>query len=86
MLRQHMWQPKILVIGSREHGWDLKRWKVCAYEWEVVTLGGRSVEALVNVVPVNDGPDGLEVIGAHVLVLKVVGMLPHVHPEQRRQA
>lgn len=44
-------------------------------------LGG--LEALRDVGPVDDLPDGLEVVGAGVLVVQVVSMLPHVDAEQR---
>ena len=46
---------------------------------------GRRVQ-LVDVVPVDDVPEGVEVVGAFVLVLQVVGVLPDVDAEQRRGA
>ena len=48
--------------------------------------GGRGHEARLNVAPVDDRPDLLEVLGANVLVLKVVRVLPHVDAEQRHEA
>ena len=41
-------------------------------------------EALRYVVPVDDVPEGVDVVGAFVLVLEVVGVLPDVAAEQRR--
>ena len=35
-----------------------------------------------NIVPVGDIPDGLHIIRPHILVLQVVGVFPHVNPEQ----
>ncbi len=35
-------------------------------------------EALVDLVPVDGIPPGFEVVGALVLVLEVVGVLPHI--------
>src|SRR5690242_14551805 len=42
------------------------------------------LEALGDLVPVNGVPPCLEVVGALVLVLQVVGVLPHVDAQQRR--
>ena len=39
---------------------------------------------LGDVVPVDDVPEGVEVVGTFVLVLQVVGVLPDVGAEQRR--
>mmetsp|Transcript_21388 Transcript_21388/g.37860 ORF Transcript_21388/g.37860 Transcript_21388/m.37860 type:complete len:266 (-) Transcript_21388:177-974(-) len=39
-----------------------------------------------NGVPVYDIPDGVEVVGAHVLVVKVVCVLPDINSEQRHTA
>ena len=41
-----------------------------------------SLETLADILPVDDIPDGLHIVGPHVLVLKVVGMLPHVDAKQ----
>src|SRR5690606_32023216 len=41
------------------------------------------VEARLDVGPVHDVPDGLDVVGLHVLVVEVEGVLPHVQLEQR---
>src|SRR4051794_29616199 len=43
-----------------------------------------SREALPDLVPVDDVPPGVEVLRAPVLVLEVVGVLPHVVAEQHR--
>ena len=43
-------------------------------------------EGVRHVVPVDDVPEGVEVGGALVLVLQVVGVLPDVDAEQRRLA
>src|SRR5690606_4389745 len=50
--------------------------------WRTLSASGRVV--LGYGVPVDDVPEGLDVVGAAVLVLEVVGMLPHVEPEDRR--
>src|SRR6478672_3357781 len=44
----------------------------------------RGVETLRDLVPVDHVPPRLEVVRALVLVLEVVGVLPHVDPDQRR--
>src|SRR5205085_9000869 len=43
----------------------------------------RVAEAAGDLVPVDDVPPGGEVVGPPVLVLEVVGVLPHVDPEER---
>src|SRR5204863_1028091 len=43
----------------------------------------QSTEALVDLVPVDDVPPGSDVVGTTVLVLQVVGVLPHVEAENR---
>src|ERR1700676_23225 len=45
--------------------------------------GGRG-QALGDPRPVDDVPPGIDVVGAAVLVLQVVGVLPDVDAEQRR--
>ncbi len=47
------------------------------------TLLRSSLEALRDVFPVHDVPERLHVVGAHVLVVEVVGVLPHVELQQR---
>src|ERR1019366_3316709 len=42
--------------------------------------------ALVDLGPVDDVPPGLEVLGAAVLILEVVGVLPDVVAHDRRHA
>lgn len=42
-----------------------------------------SLETLADVLPVDNVPYGLDVIRSHVLVLKVVGMLPNVDTKKR---
>lgn len=42
--------------------------------------------ALVDVGPVDDVEESLDVVGAQVLVLEVVGVFPHVQAKQRHQA
>lgn len=42
-----------------------------------------SLETLADVLPVDNVPDGLDVVRSHVLVLKVVGMLPNVDTKKR---
>lgn len=42
--------------------------------------------AFVDVGPVDDVEEGFDVVGAQVLVLQVVGVLPHVQTKQRHQA
>lgn len=44
--------------------------------------GSRSGESLLNVRPVNDLEDTLDVVGPDVLVLEVVGVLPDVDAQQ----
>lgn len=44
------------------------------------------VEAVSSSLPVDDLPNGLEVIGAHVFVLKIVGVLPDIDSQKRDQA
>lgn len=43
------------------------------------------VEALSDSLPVDNLPDGLEVVGADVLVLEVVGVLPDINAQQGDQ-
>jgi len=45
----------------------------------------RLVEALGDSLPVNNLPDGLEVVRADVLVLEVVGVLPNINSQQGDQ-
>lgn len=45
-----------------------------------------SLVALVNIGPVDDVEEGLDVVGTQVLVLEVVGVLPHVQTKQGHQA
>lgn len=44
-----------------------------------LTVSGRYI------FPVDDLPDLLEVISLDIVVLEVVGVLPHVHPKQRHK-
>src|SRR5690625_3785738 len=44
------------------------------------------VETRLDVGPVDDVPEGLDVVGLDVLVLQVEGVLPHVQHEQRVRA
>src|SRR5690349_14649882 len=46
----------------------------------------RTVEASRDVAPVDDVPDGADVVGPPVLVLQVVRVLPRVDHEQRDAA
>ena len=39
-----------------------------------------------NIIPVDNRPDGLQVIRADILVLQVIGMLPDINSEQRNQS
>lgn len=41
--------------------------------------------AFVHVLPIGNLPDGLDVVGTNILVLKIVGMLPNVNTEDRDQ-
>ena len=50
-------------------------------------LAGRSAlggEAAVDLVPIHQGPPGLDVVRPAVLILEVVGVLPDVEAQQRR--
>src|SRR5579884_4531102 len=47
---------------------------------------GDPAEALGDLGPVDHVPPGLDVVGPAVLVLEVVGVLPHVDAQQRRLA
>ena len=40
----------------------------------------------VDLVPVDDIPPGIEILGTAVLVLQIVGMLPHVVAENGKEA
>ena len=42
--------------------------------------------ALADILPVGDLPDSLDVVGANILILEVVGVLPDVNSEQRDKA
>lgn len=42
-------------------------------------------EPLAHIVPVHHIPNGLHVIRSHILVLQVVGMLPHIYSKQRNK-
>jgi hypothetical protein len=44
------------------------------------------LQALSDVLPVDNLPDVLDVVGSHVLVHKVVRVLPHVDAQQRHQS
>ena len=46
-------------------------------------LGAGGLEAVGHVSPVGDVPEGFDVVGLHVLVLQVEGVLPHVQHQQR---
>lgn len=43
-------------------------------------------EAVGDSLPVDDVPDGVEVVGADVLVLEVVGVLPDINSQKRDQS
>lgn len=43
-------------------------------------------KSLGYILPVDDLPDVLQVVRSHILVLQVVGVLPHVNTQQRDQA
>jgi hypothetical protein len=43
-------------------------------------------EAFSNGLPVDDLPNGLQILGASVLVLKVVSVFPNIHTEKRNEA
>ena len=45
-----------------------------------------STEAFVHILPVNNLPDVLQVLGSQVVVLLVVGMLPDVHTQHWHKA
>src|SRR5690606_5737410 len=53
---------------------------------DTVAEVGLSLQALVDGVPVDDVPPGREVVGALVLVLQVVGVLPDVDADDGRLA
>src|SRR6478609_374463 len=55
------------------------------YQQAVRLLAG-DLEALGDVLPVRDVPRGLDVVGLHVEVVEVEGVLPHVELEQRHGA
>lgn len=42
-----------------------------------------SLETFVHVLPVDYVPNGLDIVWPHILVLKVVGMLPDVDSKKR---
>src|SRR5712692_3338916 len=44
-------------------------------------LPARSAKALVDLRPVDDVPPGVDVVGTAVLILQIVGVLPHVDAE-----
>lgn len=46
---------------------------------------GCTVEPLCHILPVDNIPNGLDVVGANILVLEVVGMLPDINAKQRNQ-
>lgn len=43
-------------------------------------------EPLLNVAPIEDGPNGVEIGWTRILVLQIIGMLPDVDAEQGSQA
>lgn len=42
-----------------------------------------SLETLAHILPVDNVPDSLDIIWPHILVLKIVGMLPDVNTKKR---
>ena len=48
-------------------------------------LAGSSCVTGSNVVPVEHVPHGVDVVGLHVLVLEVEGVLPHVQKQKRHE-
>jgi hypothetical protein len=49
-------------------------------------LGGlRDSESLRDVIPIDDLPDVVDVVRAHVLVLEVVSVFPYIDPQQGNQ-
>ncbi len=60
--------------------------KEAAPRRDALSALGSAVEALRDLVPVDDVPERVEVVGALVLVLQVVGVLPDVDAEERRLA
>ena len=62
--------------------------KKCCEEGTSLSFGLLTVlaEAFRNGVPVDDLPNSLEVVGANVLVLKVVSVLPDINAQQWDQA
>src|SRR5438270_7824001 len=50
------------------------------------TLGSLASESLGDCVPIDHVPPGGDVVGALVLVLEVVSVLPHIHAQDRSHA
>jgi hypothetical protein len=65
--------------GAAVGGWFVAGWREAALTRSA--LGG---EAAVDHIPIHQGPPGLDVVRAAVLILEVVGVLPNVEAEQRR--
>ena len=57
----------------------------CVFVFVCLCACVRLCEPVAGVVPVDHVPHGLEVVRAHVLVLEVVCVLPHVDAENGNQ-
>lgn len=44
-----------------------------------------NLKTVAHVLPVDYVPDSLNIVGPHILVLKVVGMLPYVNAKERNE-
>lgn len=70
---------KVQCQAREKWRWHILLRSICARFLVVL------VEALSDSLPVDDLPDGLEVVGADVLVLEVVGVLPDINAQQGDQ-
>src|SRR5262249_2266158 len=82
--------PSLTITAKAEHAMSLIPPKGGAEPRDLLRRWGPSSaglgETLGDVVPVDDVPESVDVVGALVLVLEVVGVLPDVAAEQRHAA
>src|SRR5687768_18272780 len=70
--------------GTETRAWTGRRSARSRYRNFASARLARAREVLRDLLPVHDVPPGLDIVGPLVLVLQVVGVLPHVEAQQGR--
>jgi hypothetical protein len=67
-----------VLLAAHVLAWHLSKTFLKALQSSLVTL--------LNILPVHNAPNGLEVIGANILVLEIVGVLPDIDTKERNKS